>query len=139
MERAFLVGRVVVGAYYLHAAFGHFGRIEARAAHVASRDVPLPEAAVVITGLLLGVAGLCFLLGVYPKIGVAALVLFFVPTSFIMHAFWLEADPLRRRMEMVNFTKNMALLGSALMFLGVPEPWPRSVRLRGLRPARAAT
>ena len=29
--------------------------------------------------------------------------------------------------DMVNFTKNMALIGCALMFLAIPQPWPYSV------------
>ena len=29
--------------------------------------------------------------------------------------------------EMINFTKNMALLGATLALLGVEEPWPLSV------------
>jgi hypothetical protein len=29
--------------------------------------------------------------------------------------------------EMINFSKNMALLGSALALMGVDEPWPASV------------
>ena len=30
-------------------------------------------------------------------------------------------------MEMVHFMKNMALLGSALMFLAIETPWPLSI------------
>lgn len=28
--------------------------------------------------------------------------------------------------EQINFMKNMALLGSTLMFLAIPRPWPLS-------------
>ncbi len=28
---------------------------------------------------------------------------------------------------MINFTKNMAMLGAALALMGVEEPWPASV------------
>jgi uncharacterized membrane protein YphA (DoxX/SURF4 family) len=73
------------------------------------------------------VAGITILLGYYPEIGVAALVLFLIPVSYKMHNFW--AVPAEQRMaEMVNFTKNAALLGSALMFLKIPKPWPFSLR-----------
>jgi hypothetical protein len=33
----------------------------------------------------------------------------------------------RRSSEMINFSRNMALLGSALALMGVEEPWPASV------------
>jgi hypothetical protein len=29
--------------------------------------------------------------------------------------------------DMINFSKNMALLGAALALMGVEEPWPASV------------
>jgi hypothetical protein len=29
--------------------------------------------------------------------------------------------------EMINFSKNVALIGSALSLMGVDEPWPASV------------
>jgi hypothetical protein len=41
-----------------------------------------------------------------------------------MHAFWKEADPQRRQGEMVNFLKNMALVGAALLAAGSRQPWP---------------
>lgn len=29
--------------------------------------------------------------------------------------------------QMVNFLKNIALMASAVMFLAIPQPWPKSV------------
>jgi hypothetical protein len=43
-----------------------------------------------------------------------------------MHAFWQESDPQQRQTEMVNFLKNMALIGGALLAAAEPEPWPYS-------------
>jgi hypothetical protein len=43
-----------------------------------------------------------------------------------MHDFWGIEDPNQRVNEMVNFTKNMALLGAALALMGVEETWPAS-------------
>lgn len=45
----------------------------------------------------------------------------------MMHDFWRQQDPNQRMSEMVNFTKNLALLGGALALMGVEEPWPVSV------------
>jgi hypothetical protein len=44
-----------------------------------------------------------------------------------MHDFWRAEDPNVRMNEMINFTKNMALLGGALALTAVEEPWPASV------------
>lgn len=130
MESAFLAGRVIVGSYFLYNAFNHFAKLEQMAAYAASKGVPAASVGVAMSGLLLAIAGVTLLLGWRPKLGVAALVLFFVPVTFIMHAFWKETDAMARMSQTINFMKNVALLGSGLMFLAIPEPWPLSVSAR---------
>ncbi len=127
MQTAFLIGRVVLGLYYLFNALNHFTQVPMMSQYAASKGVPLPEVAVLVTGLLLLVGGLSILTGYKPTIGVAALVLFLLPVSFIMHNFWAETEQMTQMMHMVNFLKNLGLVGSALMFLAIPQPWPLSV------------
>jgi uncharacterized membrane protein YphA (DoxX/SURF4 family) len=128
MAAAFLIGRLILGVYYLFSAYHHFSDVSGMAQYVAARGVPSPTAAVVVSGLLLAIAGVTFLLGVLPRVGIIAVVLFLLPVSFAMHPFWADTNPAARMADMVNFTKNMALLGSSLMFLAIPEPWPYSLR-----------
>ena len=137
MARAFLVGRILVGCYYLQSAFHHFSNVSHLSRAAAAHGVPAPEVGVIVGGLLLLVAGLSFLLGLFPRIGVAALVLFLVPVTLIMHAFWADHDPVQQQNNIINFTKNIGLLGSSLMFLAVPRPWPYSVERRLRLPVRA--
>jgi len=127
MEVVFLVGRIIVGGYYLMMASNHFMQLEMLTGYAGSKGVPAPRLAVIVTGLLLLIGGLTILTGFQPLIGVAALVIFFLPVTFMMHNFWAVEDPQMRMMEMTNFTKNLALLGSALMFLVIPTPWPFSL------------
>ena len=126
MSFAFLIGRIVVGAYYLYNGVNHFLKFSQLAAYAKSKGVSAPEIAVAGSGLLLLLAGVTILLGFEPRIGVAALVLFFVPVTFLMHNFWAVTAE-QKMMETVQFTKNLALLGSALMFLKIPRPWPLSL------------
>jgi uncharacterized membrane protein YphA (DoxX/SURF4 family) len=137
MARAFLVGRILVGLYYLQGAWHHFTGVGQMSRYVAAHGVPAPELAVIVAGVLLLIAGLSFLLGAFPRVGVAAIVLFLVPVTLIMHAFWADRDPAQRQADLINFTKNIALLGSSLMFLAVPRPWPYSVERRLRLPVRA--
>lgn len=130
MLRIFMVGRLLLGGYYLFSAVEHFVKLEHLARQAASRGVPFPEAAIVASGVLLAIAGLSFLLGVAPKLGVAAAVAFFVPVTLVMHAFWADRDPAARMADTINFTKNLALLASSLMFLAIPQPWPYSLHAR---------
>ena len=137
MAQAFLVGRILVGCYYLQGAFHHFTGVGQMSRYVAAHGVPAPQVAVLGAGVLLLIASLSFLLGLFPRIGVAAIVLFLVPVTLIMHAFWADTNPMARQADIINFSKNIALLGSALMFLAVPRPWPYSVERRLRLPVRA--
>lgn len=127
MEIAFLIGRIIVGVYYLFNASNHFMRLEMMAGYAGSKGVPAPKLAVLVSGVLLLVGGLSIITGFQPVIGVIALVLFFLPVTVMMHNFWAVQDQMAKMSEMANFTKNMGLLGSALMFLAIPLPWPLSL------------
>lgn len=129
MKEAFVAGRVLIGSYFLFAGFHHFTATAMMARYTQSHGVPLPEAAVILAGVLLLVAGLSLLLGLVPKVGIAATVLFLVPVTLMMHAFWKE-EGAARAAQLVNFTKNVGLLGAVLGLAGVPEPWPVSLDAR---------
>ncbi len=126
-DALFLVGRIVLGLFYLYNASNHLLNLKAMAGYTRSKGVPMPELATLGTGVMLLLGGLSVILGVYPDVGVALLVIFLVPTALIMHNFWTVSDPQMRMMEMVQFTKDMALAASALMFLAIPEPWALSL------------
>jgi putative oxidoreductase len=127
MEIAFLIGRIIVGVYWLFNAFNHFTRGKMMVPYAKSKGVPMPEIAVPGTGLLLLIGGLSILTGLYPTLGALALVLFLLPVTFVMHNFWAIQDPQMKVIEMVNFNKNLALLGYSLMILAIPQPWPFSL------------
>jgi len=130
MKEIFLAGRVLLGGFFLLSGAHHFTSATAMAEQVARHGIPLPMAAVLVAGLLLIVGGVTLLLGVAPRIGVAALALFLVPVTLTMHAFWHE-EGMRRAIDLVNFMKNFGLLGAVMMLVAVPEPWPYSVHVRG--------
>jgi uncharacterized membrane protein YphA (DoxX/SURF4 family) len=65
--------------------------------------------------LLILAGGLSVLLGIWADLGALALVVFLVPTALVIHAFWKETDPQAKQMEMVQFQKDLALAGAALM------------------------
>ena len=137
MAGAFLVGRILAGGYFLMGAFHHFTSTHQMARAAAMHGVPAPTAAVLVAGVLLLVGGLSLLLGVFPRIGVAALVLFLVPVTLIMHAFWADRDPMLRMNDVINFTKNIGLLGAVLTLVAVPRPWPYSLERRLRLPVRS--
>ncbi len=130
MKIAHLAGRIVLGAYYLWGASHHFLDHAALTQYTRMKGVPLPGLAVTGAGVLLLIGGITLLLGWQPRIGVAALVVFFLGVTPNMHDFW-AVDAAQKAFQLANFTKNFALMASALVFLAIPEPWPLALGRRG--------
>jgi uncharacterized membrane protein YphA (DoxX/SURF4 family) len=124
---AFLVGRMVVGLFYLYAGINNFIHFEEASGYAAFKGVPVTVLAVTVANILLVIAGLSILSGYRPEVGVTAVVLFMVPVSVLMHNFWAVADPQLALAEMRSFLSNMGLAGSTLLFLAIPRPWPLSI------------
>jgi putative oxidoreductase len=127
MAIAFLIGRIILGVYYLYSAVHHFMGIKMMSGYAASKGVPAPTLAVGGSGLLLLLGSLSILLGYQPYIGAIMIVVFLVPVAFMMHNFWAVSDPQAKMGERINFMKDIALAASALMFLAIPTPWPFSL------------
>lgn len=126
MDYLFLISRILLGGYFLMSGINHFTKSEMMTGYTASKGVPFPKLAVLGTGILLVLGGLGILLGMYVEWAVLSLAVFLIPTTFIMHAFWKATDSNMKMMEMIQFMKNMALLGAVLAYLFIPLPWPYS-------------
>jgi len=130
MAATFLLGRLVFGGFFLYNGLNHFIS-HAMLTHIAaSKGVPMADLAVLIAGLLITFGGASIILGWRPELGLVAIVLFLLPVSFLMHNFWAEPNGAARTDDLVNFTKNMALLGGTLMMVAIPQPWPYSISAR---------
>jgi putative oxidoreductase len=129
MKVPFLLGRLAFGGFFLYNGINHLKQRKALAQYASAKKIPLPDLAVSASGVALLIGGTSILLGIKPKLGAAAVAGFLAGVSPLMHDFWRVEDPNQRMNEMINFTKNMALLGGALALMGVEEPWPASVPL----------
>ena len=127
MKAPFMIGRLLFGGFFLYSGINHFKQREGMSQYAKGKHVPMPDVAVVASGAALIVGGASLLLGIKPKIGAAAVIGFLAGVSPVMHNFWKQEDPQQRQTEMIQFSKNMALLGGALALMGVEEPWPVSV------------
>ncbi len=123
MALLFLVGRILFGGYFVMMGVNHFRNNMMLSQYAQSKGVPSPSTAVYVTGLMLLLGGVGILLGQYVGLAALLLVVFLLLVSFKMHNFWTISDPMAKMPEMVNFYKNMALLGAVLMLLMIPQPW----------------
>jgi putative oxidoreductase len=129
VDYLFLLGRIMYGGFFVLAGINHFQHLGMMSQFAGFKGVPAPKAAVIFSGVLILLGGLCIVLGCQPAwVGVALIALFLIPVTLTMHTFWSDTDPQMKLNNRVNFQKNLALLGAALMVLMIPEPWPLSLR-----------
>lgn len=128
LQVLFLIGRIIFGGFFVLNGLNHFMKHKMLTNYAASKNVPMASFAVLVSGAFLLLGGLGIVLGIYVRWSALLLVLFLVPVSFMMHNFWTIEDPTSKMNEMVQFMKNMALLGATLMVLYIPEPWVYTVK-----------
>lgn len=139
MNDLFLLGRVLYGGFFVVAGINHFQHLDMLAGFAGFKSVPAPKVSVMFSGLLILAGGLSVMVGFQPTLGVICIALFLIPVTFMMHTYWSDTDQNMKINNRVNFQKNVALLGAALMLLVVPQPWPLSVdaSMAAQQPAQA--
>jgi putative oxidoreductase len=114
MDVVFLIGRILFALLFIvSGATNHLSRqgIE----YARAYNAPAPEILVPGSGVAIIVAGVLIVLGIWGDLAALILAGFLVGITPIMHAYWKETDPESRLNQQVNFTKNVSLLGGALV------------------------
>jgi uncharacterized membrane protein YphA (DoxX/SURF4 family) len=128
-DELFLLGRVLFGVVLAFMGLNHFMDLETMTGYAQSKGLPMPKVGVVVSGLLLVLGGLGVAAGLYPGLAALALALFFVVATPTMHDFWAAPDE-QRQNEMINFLKNVALLGGSLVFYALSgRSWAYAVEM----------
>jgi putative oxidoreductase len=109
----FPVGRVLFALIFILAAPRHFSHEGTQ--HAADLGVPASAALVPMSGVLALVGGVSVAIGYKARWGAWALVAFLIPVTFWMHGFWRLADPVAVHIQTAMFSKNVSMLGAALL------------------------
>jgi uncharacterized membrane protein YphA (DoxX/SURF4 family) len=126
---ALLIGRAIFGGFFVYNGVNHFLNLEMMTGYTRSKEVPAAPLAVAVSGAMITAGGLSLMTGTRPKVGAALIAGFLVGVTPIMHAFWQQEDPQQKMNEMIHFSKNMAMLGGAMLAAAIPEPWPAAVTI----------
>lgn len=123
-----LTGRILFAMIFIGSGMNHLTKLDDMAGYAASKGVPAPKMGTLVSGLVMLAGGLMIATGWHRFIGAGMIALLMVPTSFMMHAFWKETDPMAKMNEMTHFLKNMAIIGGALMIAYYAgDAWPMSL------------
>lgn len=108
-----LLGRLLISGIFVAAGIDKVRNFDGTKRYMKSKHMPMAPA--MLGGAItmeLGVAPV-LALGLAPRFIAPVLSAFLIPTSIIFHDFWnLEGD--ERKMQSVNFFKNMAIVGGLI-------------------------
>jgi putative oxidoreductase len=126
--------RVLTGSTYVLLGFDALrapgGRVDQAAPLLATvrQAVPLPaDDELVVRGnaAVQVLAGSLLALGRAQRISALALVGSLIPTTLAGHSYWALEDPAERKLQRIQFHKNMAMIGG-LLFAVLDQPKDRS-------------
>lgn len=110
-----ILGQILLGGFFIYNGVKHLSSFRDYSAYAGSMKVPAPKVAVIVTGILLILGGLGIFFNLYTQIAIILLVIFLIPTTFMMHAFWKLENPGEKSAQKIQFLKNLALLGAVLL------------------------
>jgi len=122
---AFLIGRILIGGFFLVAGCNHFAHLGMIAGYARMKGTPAPLA-VGASGILLLLVGASLLLGFQPCSRSDSAGDF--SAAYFIHdpRFWSIQDSQAKIGEMTQFQQNIATLGLLLMTLLNPATCPMS-------------
>jgi len=115
------LGRLLFVLIFLMSGFTHFAK--QTIGFAASQGVPMASVLDPLSGIIALLGALSILLGFRAKLGAWLIVIFLIGVT-PLHKFWGITDPMMQQMQMVNFMKNLAMLGGALLITQFGSgPW----------------
>lgn len=123
MNALFIIGSVLFAFLFFGAGIGHFKATEAMTGYAKYKGLPAPKAGVLVSGALFLVGAIAVAVAaiaqgdfvVFGFFGALAIALVMFPTAVIFHNFWKETDAQAKQNEQIQFNKDIALAGAALV------------------------
>lgn len=112
-----LLGRILLSVIFLWSGFGKITGFAGTAGYMASKGLPMVEVLLVLSIVIEIGGALMIILGWKARLAAAALFLWMIPVTLVFHNFW-AMPPDQVQMQMINFFKNLAIMGGLLMVLG---------------------
>lgn len=110
-----LVGRVLLGLYFILPGLQKISQFDAMSQYMASHNVPFIPVLLVVTILLQICCGAALILGFRAKLAAFILAGLTLVISVYMHNFWNLPEGSDVAHETQNFVKNMAIMAGLLI------------------------
>ena len=117
MEALLVLGKIFFAILFVDAGISHFRFKDQNVAYTRMKGIPLPELAVVSSGLVLVLAPIFFIMDLFVVQSLSLLAIFLATTCIFFHRYWKEINQQSRNLEKQAFQKNLALLGLVLVVI----------------------
>jgi putative oxidoreductase len=113
-----VLGRVMLSTIFILSAVGNkIPNFKAVASLMEGEGVPAPQILLVGAIVFLIAGSLSVVLGYKARIGAALLLIFLVLATYYFHDFWTVTDPKLKQEQMIQFMKNLALMGAMVLII----------------------
>ena len=109
-----LSGRILIAVIFLISGFFKVGAYAQMVGYATAVHLPAPGAAIAAAAAVEMGCGLAILVGFRTRFAAWLLFLYLLPVSYFFHNFW-AVQGQEQQMQMVNFLKNMAIMGGLLV------------------------
>lgn len=111
------IGRILLALIFLASGVSKVMDWQQPAQMMADKGLPAVNVLLSVAVALELIGAASIILGIYARVGALALLAFLVPVSVIMHDFWTIEEGSQRMGEMINFMKNVSIMGGVTMVL----------------------
>jgi putative oxidoreductase len=108
-----LVGRILLSLIFVATGLIKVTHWSATAGILAAKGIPLASVSLALATLLELCGGLLLIVGYRTRLVALLLSLYLIPVTLAFHNFWAYQD-MQQQTQMVNFLKNLAILGGLL-------------------------
>ncbi len=113
-----VVGRIMLSMVFLMSAVGNkIPDFQKVAGYMTSEGVPASQLMLAGAIVFLIVGSISVIVGYKARVGATLLLIFLVLATYYLHDFWTYADAAEKQQQMIQFTKNMALMGAMLLVI----------------------
>jgi putative oxidoreductase len=122
-----IVGRILMSAVFVINGLGIVDQsVAAKELAAVGLSSGLVSILMIAARSLETVAGFALAFGIFPKWAALGLLLFLVPATWIGHPFWRLAGTPAFQGQMVNFFKNIAIMGGLVFIMGASHDHRRT-------------
>lgn len=108
------IGRILLSLIFIFSGIGKLKDWSGSITLMMSEGIPMPQFLLAVATALEIIGGLLLFFGWKSRFGALLLLIFLIPTTYLMHHFWDRSGP-SQMMQMSMFMKNTAIIGGLFL------------------------